>query len=173
MQIRPIGIIHTPFRKTADMPIQPSAARGAIGTVEVLDEYQAGLKDLEGFERIWLIYWFHRAATPKLTIIPFLDHKERGLFSTRAPARPNPLGISAVRLLAIEGNLLSIADVDMLTETPLLDIKPYVTQFDSFRVRRSGWIGKLSANKVVADNRFERACKKNRRKVTGDFDETS
>jgi len=163
MQIRPIGIIHTPFRKTAGTPIQPCAAGGAIGTVEVFHEYQAGLKDLEGFERIWLIYWFHRAAAPKLTIIPFLDNKERGLFSTRAPARPNPLGISAVRLLAIEGNLLNIADVDMLTETPLLDIKPYVTQFDSFRVRRRGWIGKLSADKVVADNRFERACRKNRR----------
>ena len=160
MQVRPIGVIHTPFCSASGTPIQPSAAKGTVGTIEIFDRYQEGLNDLEGFERIWLIYWFHKAAKHKIKVVPYLDDQERGLFSTRAPSRPNPLGISAVRLLKIDGNILTIGDVDILTGTPLLDIKPYVPQFDCFRVRRCGWVGRMSSDSVVADDRFEKAAGK-------------
>lgn len=154
--LHPIGRIHTPFADSAGTPIQSAGANGAEGTVEVLDEYGAGLQDLAGFERIWLIYHFHRAVAPRLRVRPFLDTAERGVFSTRAPARPNHIGMSPVRLLGIDGNTLRVAGVDMLDGTPLLDIKPYIPAFDCFDAARTGWYGDKTASGIVADRRYQR-----------------
>lgn len=155
MRLKPIGVIRTPFAEPAGTPIQPCMAQGAEGSVIVFDEFAAGLQDLAGFERIWLIYWFHRAGPPRLRVQPFLDEQERGLFATRAPCRPNPIGISCVRLLAVEGHLLKIADVDIVDGTPLLDIKPYAPQFDCYPVRRTGWLEAAPGARRLADRRFE------------------
>lgn len=127
-------------------------------TVEVFEEFAAGLKDLAGFERIWLLYWFDRAAFEEaaLTVMPYLGDTPRGVFATRALARPNPIGLSSVRLAEVRGNSLSIRDVDILDGTPLLDIKPYVPRFDRFDVARSGWFDGAIGTRSVADNRFER-----------------
>ena len=154
MTLTQIGIIHTPFTSAAGTPIQPSAAAGAIGTVEVFDAYAAGLLDLEGFDRIWLLYWFDRTSAPKLRVVPYKDDREHGLFATRAPCRPTPIGMSAVRLVSIEGTTIRIADADMLDGTPLVDIKPYVPSFDVYPVSRCGWIDRASDN-TIADDRFE------------------
>jgi tRNA-Thr(GGU) m(6)t(6)A37 methyltransferase TsaA len=154
MEVKPIGIIHSPFKNPDRMPIQPTFANGAEGIVEVLPQFAAGLKDLEGFERIWLLYWFHKASKTKLKVKPYMDNIERGLFATRAPCRPNPIGISAVRLLRICGNRLYVADIDVLDNTPLLDIKPYIPEFDHFEVKRIGWVEKAQSEKKRADNRF-------------------
>ncbi len=156
VRLKPIGVIHTPFRQAPHTPIQPRRAQGARGTVEVFEKYREGLKDLEGFERIWLLYWFDRAAEASLRVVPYLDQCERGLFATRAPCRPNAIGMSAVRLLRVEGGLLRVADVDMLDGTPLLDIKPYVPEFDCYRVRRTGWFAQADRRRRLADGRFER-----------------
>jgi tRNA-Thr(GGU) m(6)t(6)A37 methyltransferase TsaA len=155
MILKPIGIIHSPFAESSGTPIQPSAAFGATGAVEVFPEYEAGLADIGGFERTWLIYWFDRAREPKLKVIPYLDDAEHGLFSTRAPSRPNPVGISSVRLLSVEGTVLKVGDIDILDGTPLIDIKPYVPAFDVYPVIRTGWIGAKNAGSVSADDRFE------------------
>lgn len=155
--IRPIGIIRTGYRAAAGTPIQTATApEDALGTVELRPEFAAGLKDLDGFERIWLIYWFDRVSDPELLVKPYLDHTERGVFATRAPARPNRIGMSPVRLLGIDGNVLRIAGVDMLDGTPLLDIKPYLPAFDHFEVKRTGWYPANSNPRAVADGRFER-----------------
>lgn len=114
-----------------------------------------GLRDLEGFDRLWLIYQFDRASEVQLVVRPYLDTTVRGVFATRSPARPNHIGISMVRLLTVEGSRLHVADVDMLDGTPLLDIKPYVPAFDSFEQSRAGWLNGKSASEVVADGRFE------------------
>jgi tRNA (adenine37-N6)-methyltransferase len=155
-RIDPIGVIETPFREPAGTPIQPSRASGARGTVRIESRFQAGLKDLAGFERIWLIYWLHRASGSSLLVKPFLDTREHGIFATRAPARPSPLGMSAVRLLAVqEGGVLEVADVDIIDGTPLLDIKPYVPEFDSYPNSRAGWFDESDSRRRVADKRFE------------------
>jgi len=123
----------------------------------VLDPaWVGGLADLDGFDRIWLIYCFDRAADPMLRVIPYRDTVEHGIFATRVPARPNPIGMSCVRLLAIEGNILHLADVDILDGTPLLDIKPYVPHYDNYPVERCGWIDHVPDVPVVADSRFEK-----------------
>jgi len=154
MEVKPIGIIHSPFKKPDGMPIQPVFADGAEGTVEVLPQFAAGLKDLQGFERIWLIYWFDRATETKLIVKPFRDSPERGLFSTRAPCRPNPMGMSPVRLLRIVNNSLYVADIDVLDGTPLLDIKPYIPEFDCFEGSQCGWMQNLRNKISPADSRF-------------------
>ena len=153
--IIPIGLIHTPFKSATGTPIQGTASDGAQGVVELLPELISGLKDLSEFERIWLIYLLDRASPMQLVVRPYMDTEERGVFSTRSPARPNPIGISAVRLLGVEENRLLIGDVDMLDLTPLLDIKPYVPAFDSFEKSRAGWYANKSAISAVADDRFE------------------
>ena len=155
MRVKPIGIIRTPFQEPTGTPIQPSRSGGAKGTVEVFPEYADGLKDLDGFERIWLIYWFDRAPAPQLLVVPFLDDRERGVFATRAPSRPNAIGMSVVRLLQVVGNTLEVANVDILDGTPLLDIKPYVPEFDSHTVEKSGWLDHAPQRRSVADGRFE------------------
>jgi tRNA-Thr(GGU) m(6)t(6)A37 methyltransferase TsaA len=156
MNIIDIGRIHSPFKQAAGAPIQPSRASGTEGFVRVAPQYAAALKDLAGFDRIWLIYWFDRAAAAKLTVIPYRDVVERGLFATRAPARINPIGLSNVRLLGIEGAVLRIADVDILDDTPLLDIKPYVPAYDNYPVQHLGWIDTVPDRPVLADDRFEK-----------------
>jgi len=152
--LKPIGVIHSPFKEQQGTPIQPSMAVGAAGWVEVFPEYEQGLADLDGFERIWLIYWFDRAGKTKLKVFPYLDNSERGLFATRAPCRPNRLGLSCVKLLARQGCRLDISDVDILDNTPLLDIKPYVPKFDIFQVNRAGWCDKQLPGEKRADERF-------------------
>ncbi len=135
----PIGVIHTPFRDPAGMPIQPRSAGGITGTVEIYPDYTAGLKDLDGFSRIILVYHFNRCTGWSAELVPFLDTRPRGVFSTRAPRRPNPIGISIVRLIGIEGHILTIEGVDMLDGTPLLDIKPYIPGLDAYCEEKTGW----------------------------------
>ncbi len=152
----PIGFVHSPFTDITGMPIQPSGARGIWGTIEIHSEFVAGLKDLDGFSRIILIYTFHRCNGYSLEVKPFLDPKPHGIFATRAPKRPNAIGLSIVRLVTIEGNTLEIEDVDVLDGTPLLDIKPYVPAFDSYCEAKAGWLDAVSRNvtSVRSDERF-------------------
>lgn len=140
IRYRPIGVIHSPFKQTKGMPIQPAGARGVAGTVEVIPEYGDGLKDLDGFSHIFLLYHFHLSQGYSLMVKPYLDDSLRGVFATRAPRRPNAIGISVVRLVRIEGCTLHIEDVDIADSTPLLDMKPYVPEFDSREAERTGWL---------------------------------
>jgi tRNA-Thr(GGU) m(6)t(6)A37 methyltransferase TsaA len=157
VKMTPIGIIRTPFTDPAGMPIQPSGAAGVCGTVEVFSEYQAGLKDLDGFSHVVLIYVFHRSAGFKLQVVPLLDTEPRGLFATRAPNRPSPIGLSVLQLERIEGGILYVQNVDMLDGTPLLDIKPYVPEFDSPMNVRAGWLehARKTVDKKRSDDRFK------------------
>lgn len=136
--MRPIGIIHSPFTDKSQTPIQASRSQ-AKGVVEVYPEYAEGLQDLEGFSHIFLLYAFHESSGYALLVKPFLDDRLRGLFATRYPARPNPIGLSAVRLVTRKGNILEVEGVDVLDGTPLLDIKPYVPDFDVRTDSRTGW----------------------------------
>ena len=155
VKLEPIGVIETPFREPAGTPIQPSRAKGARGRVHIYPIFQPGLKDLDGFERVWLIYWFHKAPESSLLVTPFLDQRQRGVFATRAPARPSPIGISAVRLLAIQEGVLDVADVDIIDGTPLLDIKPYVPEFDCYPNSKAGWFDESDSKRRLADDRFD------------------
>ena len=141
IRYKPIGVVRSPFKAPSGTPIQPKAASGVRGTVEVFPEYAGGLKDLEGFSHIMLIYHFHMSGGFLLKVKPYLDDTPRGLFSTRAPARPNPIGVSVVGLDGIEGNNLLVRDLDIVDGTPLLDIKPYVPEFDAPAAERIGWLG--------------------------------
>jgi len=154
LKIQPIGIIETPFQEPEGTPIQPSRANGARGRVHVHQGLWDGLRDLAGFERIWLIYWLHRVAGNAMLVTPFLDQQEHGVFATRAPARPTPIGISAVRLIRFEEGVLEVADVDMINGTPLLDIKPYVPEFDSYPASGAGWFDQANSQSRMADGRF-------------------
>jgi tRNA-Thr(GGU) m(6)t(6)A37 methyltransferase TsaA len=158
MSINAIGVIHTPFLEATGTPIQPRYAEGVEGWIEVFEQFVPGLRDLEGFERIWLLYWFDRASFEDglWVVKPYLDDNVRGVFATRAPSRPNPIGMSAVQLLEVCGNRLTVQEVDILDGTPLLDIKPYIPPFDCFEVSRSGWVKDAHSRKALADNRFER-----------------
>jgi tRNA-Thr(GGU) m(6)t(6)A37 methyltransferase TsaA len=140
IRYKPIGIIHSPFKEPRDAPIQPTAAFDSEGTVEIFPEYLEGIKDIEGFSYIILIYHFHLSRGFSLKVKPFLDEKLRGVFATRAPARPNPVGLSIVRLVKVEGEKLYIRNVDIVDGTPLLDIKPYVPEFDSQEAEKIGWL---------------------------------
>ncbi len=137
---KPIGVIHSPFKEPKGTPIQPEGARGIDGTVEVFPEYAEGLKDLEGFSHIILIYHFHLSKGASLTAKPFMDSEPRGVFAMRGPSRPNPVGISVVRLVRIEKSILHIQDIDIVDGTPLLDIKPYVPRFDARAADSIGWL---------------------------------
>jgi tRNA-Thr(GGU) m(6)t(6)A37 methyltransferase TsaA len=152
--LEPIGIIHTPHREQAGTPIQPAFAQGVRGSVTIFARYVEALADLDGFERIWLLYHLDRAPVWKSKVVPYLDTVERGLFATRSPPRPNPIGMSAVRLLAVDGDELRIEDVDILDGTPLLDIKPYVPQFDAYSGARAGWFDGSTSRAGIADGRF-------------------
>jgi tRNA-Thr(GGU) m(6)t(6)A37 methyltransferase TsaA len=137
-QMHPIGVVHTPFTDKDQTPIQASRSQ-ATGFVEIYPEFAEGLQDLEGFSYIILFYVFHESTGYSLHVKPFLDDQERGLFATRYPARPNPIGFSVVRLISQIGSVLEVEGVDMLDGTPLLDIKPYVPDFDIRTEARSGW----------------------------------
>lgn len=136
---RPIGVIRSEHSLPEETPIQPVYARGCKGTVEVFNEYAEGLRDLEGFSHIFLLYHFHRQGPVKLTVKPFLQDMERGVFSTRAPCRPNGIGLSVVELIRCEDNILYCDGMDILDGTPLLDIKPYTAKFDYIATDKNGW----------------------------------
>jgi tRNA-Thr(GGU) m(6)t(6)A37 methyltransferase TsaA len=160
VEYRPIGVIHTPFKEPKGVPIQPSGRRDIKGTIELKPEYRDALKDLEGFSHIILIYHLHLSQGYKLQVIPFLDDVERGLFATRAPRRPNPIGLSVVSLERIEGITLHISDLDIVDGTPLLDIKPYISKFERTGEIRIGWLDGKSrrTDNTVADDRFTGHC---------------
>ena len=153
---RPIGTIRSPWTDTTGMPIQPSGARGVRGSVEIFEEFAGGLKDITGFSRIILIYSFHRCSSFELETTPFLDPVPHGIFATRAPRRPNAIGLTCVGLTGQEGPVLYIEDVDVLDGTPLLDIKPYVPAFDSYPGATCGWLERVAKNAahVRSDDRF-------------------
>ena len=137
-RMQALGVIHSPFTEPKTTPIQPVRSE-ARGRVEVYPEYAEGLEGLEGFSHIILLYVFHRSRGYSLKVTPFLDDRQHGLFATRHPNRPNPIGLSIVRLLKREGTRLEIEGVDVLDGTPLLDIKPYVPDFDLRTETRAGW----------------------------------
>jgi tRNA (adenine37-N6)-methyltransferase len=153
---KPIGVVHSPFKQPKDTPIQATASKGVIATVEIYPEYSEGLKDLEGFSHIILLYHFHLIKDSSLMVKPFLDDQLHGVFATRSPSRPNKIGISVVHLTGIKNNVLHIEDIDILDGTPLIDVKPYVPKFDCRKTIKIGWfrgkIDKLTATKD--DGRF-------------------
>jgi tRNA-Thr(GGU) m(6)t(6)A37 methyltransferase TsaA len=136
---KPIGIIHTPFKEIKGMPNQPTAAKDVEGIVEIQPEYIEGLKDIGGFSHIILVYHFHLSVGYSLKVRPFMHDHFRGVFATRSPKRPNPIGVSVVRLVKVEEGTIYVKDVDIVDGTPLLDIKPYIPD-DSQRVERIGWL---------------------------------
>ncbi len=154
-----IGTLTSPHKEAKGMPIQPCNAKGIKGEIELFSRYSAGLKDLEGFSHIIVIYDFNRTTGFSLQTKPFLDDNLHGVFATRAPRRPNPIGVSVLKLNAIRNNILFVENVDMLNETPILDIKPYVSMFDGVEAEKSGWLsGHIDkAALIKADKRFEQA----------------
>ncbi len=152
----PIGIVQSPYTETAGMPIQPTGAEGVRGTIVLRPEFSPGLNDIQDFSHIILIYAFHRSKGYSLQVTPFLDTVKRGVFATRAPKRPNSIGLSIVRLIDIQENTLTIENVDLLDGTPLLDIKPYVPAFDAFCSAKAGWLDRSSrdAGSARSDERF-------------------
>lgn len=156
VRYEPIGVVRSPFTETTGMPIQGVAAEDVAGRVEILPAYRDGLRDIEGFSHLILLYHLHLSWGPELTVTPFLDDEPRGVFATRSPRRPNPIGLSTVRLVGVDGSTLHIEDVDIVDGTPLLDIKPYVPHFDDREGARIGWFeGKVGrVHNVRADERF-------------------
>ena len=156
--IKPIGVIHTPHTDVKDMPIQPIAAEGIKGYIELLPEFLAGLKDIEGFSHLTLFYHFHKINGYELVVTPFMDTEKRGIFATKAPKRPNAIGLSTVKLIAVDGNILHIEQVDMLDGTPLIDIKPFYPRYDNRENVEIGWLEKnkdLPLEKLRSDERFK------------------
>ncbi len=151
----PIGVVHSPFTGAAGTPIQPSRAGSARGTVEVFEEYAPGLEDLDGFSHVILLCHMHRARASSLKVVPYMDTRRHGVFATRAPSRPNPIGISVVELEGIDGNVLSVRGLDLLDGTPVLAIKPYIADFDHREGVRSGWFDSRPKDTDEADGRFE------------------
>jgi tRNA-Thr(GGU) m(6)t(6)A37 methyltransferase TsaA len=156
--IKPIGQIFTPHFDIQNMPIQPIAAEGVKGYIKLLPEYIDGLKDLEGFSHITLVYHFHKIEGHELVVTPFMDTEQHGIFATKAPKRPNAIGISTVKLIKIEGNILHIEQVDMLDGTPLIDIKPFYPRYDNRENVSIGWLEKnknIPIDKLRSDERFK------------------
>lgn len=156
--IKPIGTIFTPHSSTKNMPIQPLAAKGIQGFIKLLPEYTDGLKDLDGFSHITLIYHFNQVVGHELIVTPFMDTEKRGIFACRAPKRPNAIGISTVKLISIHENILIIEQVDMLNETPLIDIKPFYPRYDNRSNVKTGWLEKhknMPIKKLRSDERFK------------------
>jgi tRNA-Thr(GGU) m(6)t(6)A37 methyltransferase TsaA len=152
--LTPIGVIRSPHQTAAGTPIQPAYAGDFEGQVIVDQEFERALDDIEGFERVWLIYLLDRAGAFRPRIVPYRDTREHGLFATRSPCRPNPMGLSVVDLVAREANVLQIRGVDILDGTPLLDIKPYVPEFDAHPVSKAGWLDERRSPRTKADGRF-------------------
>jgi tRNA-Thr(GGU) m(6)t(6)A37 methyltransferase TsaA len=154
---RPVGVVHSPLKEASGAPIQSFAARDIEGVVEVLPQYAEGLRDIEGFSHLILVYHFHLSSKSSLIVRPHLDDVTHGVFATRAPARPNPIGISVVRLVRVDGTKLHVAGLDILDGTPVLDIKPYVPQFDATGTEKIGWLKDRihMAEKTKDDGRFQ------------------
>jgi tRNA-Thr(GGU) m(6)t(6)A37 methyltransferase TsaA len=148
IKYNPIGIIHSPFNEIEGVPIHPSGAKDIKGSIEIRKELEEGLRDLDGFSHIILLYHFHLSKDHSLSVVPFLDNKPRGVFATRAPKRPNSIGLSVVKLIKIEKNILYIESIDVVDGTPLLDIKPYVKEFRNLEEVRIGWL-------TEKDNKFK------------------
>jgi len=152
-----IGIVHSPYTSIEGIPIQPIGAKGIKAEIELFEELQEGLKDLEDFSHIIVLYDFHKSENYKLLVKPFLDNESRGVFATRAPKRPNSIGISVLKLNKIVKNILYVENIDILDGTPVLDIKPYASRFDFVEEEKNGWlernIDKSSVKK--SDNRFK------------------
>jgi len=158
-ELKQIATVCSPFCDLVNMPVQPKGAKGVYATIEFKEEYVEGLKDLDGFSHVYLIYYFHKVKKPKLSVIPFNDmtHTPRGVFSTRTPMHPNSMGLSVVELVKVEGNIVTIKGVDILDGTPLLDIKPYIENFDKVEgVVKSGWMrsSQEEVSKKKSDDRF-------------------
>jgi len=154
---RPIGVIHSPFTDLKDMPIQPAGRASAPAAAEVFPEFAPGLKDLAGFSHVILLYHLHAVRRTDLSVTPFLGDEARGVFATRAPTRPNPIGLSIVGLTGVEGNRLLLANVDILDGSPLLDVKPYVPEFDQPAGEvRLGWLAAARGRvrEARSDERF-------------------
>jgi len=152
----PIGIIHSAFTDLSDMPIQPTTKTSGPGSIEIFPEYADGLRDVDGFSHIILLYHFHEVKRADLTVTPFLDSGPRGVFATRAPTRPNQIGLSVVRLVAVEDNTILVDDLDILDGTPLLDVKPYVPEFDHRPDAKVGWLEQArgAVREQESDERF-------------------
>ncbi|WP_430932553.1 tRNA (N6-threonylcarbamoyladenosine(37)-N6)-methyltransferase TrmO [Saccharicrinis sp. 156] len=154
---QPIGTIYTPHSSLENMPIQPIGAEAAKGYILLKEEFVEGLKDLEGFTHLTLIYHLHKVTNYQMSVVPYMDDKAHGVFATRSPKRPNAIGLSTVKLVKVEDNKIFIEEVDMLDKTPLLDIKPFFRQFDNRMDARSGWLDEKDADLVLktkSDNRF-------------------
>lgn len=136
---KPIGFIRSEHKHPDKTPIQPVFAKGCLGRAEIFPEYEKGLKDVEGFSHLCLIYHFHKNRSKKMIVRPFLENNKHGIFATRSPARPNAIGFSVVRLIRREGPVLHLEDVDMLDGTPILDIKPFIRRFDFRENTTDGW----------------------------------
>ncbi len=156
LKFKPIGIIHSPHKTCDGNPIQPVCAKGIKASIEIKEEFVDGLADLDGFSHIILLFFFHKSIGYKLKVIPFLDNVLRGVFSTRAPKRPNQIGMSVVKLNTIKGNIMEIENVDIIDGTPLLDIKPFIPEFDHHDVIKTGWYGekKSELKDKKSDKRF-------------------
>lgn len=156
LAVRPIGFVRSPFAEKADAPRQATVAEGVPGRIELLAEYELGLRDLASFERIWVVFWFHQAAgAPKLKVLPPRSEEKRGVFATRSPHRPNPIGMSAVRLAGVEGPVVHVRDLDLLDGTPVLDLKPYLAYADAFPDAGAGWLDGPRDPRPSWDVRFE------------------
>ncbi|MCD6573213.1 MAG: tRNA (N6-threonylcarbamoyladenosine(37)-N6)-methyltransferase TrmO [Thermoplasmata archaeon] len=156
IEYEPIGVVHSPFKKPIGVPIQPKEAKGVKGIVEVFKKYEGGLEGIEGFSHITLIYHFHLCKERKIKVIPYMGDEPVGVFATRAPSRPNPIGISTVKLIERKGNILHVENIDIIDSTPLLDVKPYVPFFDDYMDVKIGWLEKRihRLNKTRDDGRF-------------------
>ena len=146
IKLKPIGIIHTPYKEPKGIPIQGKFEGGVAGTIEIFTEYKKGLKDIEGFSHLILVYYFHKAKEENLAGKPFLEDEEHGVFAIRSPHRPNHIGVSIVKLEKLEKNVITFSEVDILDGTPLIDIKPYVSHFDSRENVKNGWLEKHFKN---------------------------
>ncbi len=151
----PIGVIRTQHREPDSTPIQPAFAEDCEGRVEVFPAFIEGLSDLDGFSHVMLIYYWHQAGAPQLKVKPYLQDIERGVFATRKPCRPNPIGLSIVELIGVDKGALSFRGADMLDETPLLDIKPYIARFDCVQSTRDGWQGEVDEQTAAQRGRRE------------------
>ena len=156
IQFQPIGYFSTPFKEVRGMPIQPTGAKGVYGAITILPEYREGLADLEGFSHVFVLYHLHEIQGYHLTVTPFLDTCQHGIFATRSPKRPNPIGLSVMRLDTVSEDLVILENVDVLDGTPVIDIKPYVPDFDIWPANAIGWFAGKSnhAEQHKSDERF-------------------
>lgn len=156
MTLEPIGTIHTPYTDLEQMPIQPKGAADTIGTLVIHEAYEEGLQDLDGFSHVYILYHFHKATRSELLVTPFMDIEVRGVFSTRSPLRPSHIGMSVTQIISVKDNIVTLKGIDVLDGTPLLDIKPYIPQFDAVSNVKTGWMNKNETEvaNTTSDNRF-------------------